>query len=175
MPPHLTHHGSARGVTGSWHLLQLDAARALRVDWGLFQGEEALGASDLERHRIEFPVADVRTLIVTHVHIDHIRHLPYLLAAGFQGPILCSTPSARLLPLVIEDALKVGFTRDAALIGRCLAQIQTQIVALDYQQWHPLLETERWRVQVRLQRAGHILGSAYCFTRPELMDRGARA
>ena len=161
MSPDITHHGGARGVTGSCHRLQLDAGHALLVDCGLFQGEEVVGASDLERHRIEFPVADVRALIVTHVHIDHIGRLPYLLAAGFQGPILCSTPSARLLPLVIEDALKVGFTRDAALIGRCLAQVQSQIVALDYRQWHPLLETERWRVQVRLQRAGHILGSAY--------------
>jgi metallo-beta-lactamase family protein len=103
----------------------------------------------------------LRALIVTHVHIDHIGRLPYLLAAGFQGPILCSQPSARLLPLVIEDALKIGFTRDEALIRRFLKQVDRQIVALDYQQWHVLLDTDRWRVQIRLQRAGHILGSAY--------------
>ena len=116
MPVQITHHGGARGVTGSCHRLQLDADHALLVDCGLFQGEEASDGSDLERHRIDFLVADVRTLIVTHVHIDHIGRLPYLLAAGFRGSILCSKPSAQLLPLVIEDALKVGFTCDEALI-----------------------------------------------------------
>jgi metallo-beta-lactamase family protein len=161
MSPSITHHGGAQGVTGSCHRLQFDADHAFLVDCGLFQGEEASGTSDLERHRIDFPIADVYALIVTHVHIDHIGRLPYLLAAGFQGPILCSKPSARLLPLVIEDALKVGFTRDEALIRRFLKQVDAQIVALDYQQWHLLLDTDRWRVQVRLQRAGHILGSAY--------------
>ncbi|MEA1049027.1 hypothetical protein U5801_04270 [Lamprobacter modestohalophilus] len=45
------------------------------------------------------------------VHIDHVGRLPDLLAAGYRGPILCSSASAELLPLVLEDALKVGFTR----------------------------------------------------------------
>ena len=102
----ITHHGGAQGVTGSCHRLQFDADHALLVDCGLFQGEEASGTSDLERQRIDFPIADVYALIVTHVHIDHIGRLPYLLAAGFQGPILCSKPSARLLPLVIRPVPK---------------------------------------------------------------------
>uniref|UniRef100_UPI00356B1ACB MBL fold metallo-hydrolase n=1 Tax=Halomonas sp. TaxID=1486246 RepID=UPI00356B1ACB len=111
--PHLSHHGGHTGVTGSCHRLQISEDRALLVDCGLFQGEDAdpfLGS--LEQHKVSFPVDDVLALIATHVHIDHIGRLPYLLAAGYQGPILCSVPSARLLPLVIEDALKIGFTRD---------------------------------------------------------------
>ena len=39
--PTLTHHGGATGVTGSGHRLQLVADRALRVDCGLFQGQDA--------------------------------------------------------------------------------------------------------------------------------------
>ena len=116
--PLISHHGGARGVTGSCHRLQIAADRALLVDCGLFQGEDAEGRDSLEQHRVSFPVEDVLALVVTHVHIDHIGRLPYLLAAGWRGPILCSVPSARLLPLVIEDALKVGFTRDRALIER---------------------------------------------------------
>ncbi|MBB3229773.1 MBL fold metallo-hydrolase [Halomonas stenophila] len=49
----------------------------------------------LEGHRVRFPVDDVLALVVSHVHIDHIGRLPYLLAAGYRGPILCSVPSAR--------------------------------------------------------------------------------
>ncbi|MGJ7457497.1 MBL fold metallo-hydrolase RNA specificity domain-containing protein [Halomonas sp. MA07-2] len=160
--PTISHHGGADGVTGSCHRLQLAEDRALLVDCGLFQGEDAdTTLSTLEQHKVTFPVDDVLALVVTHVHIDHIGRLPYLLAAGYRGPILCSVPSARLLPLVIEDALKIGFTRDRTLIERFLAEVQERLVPLAYQQWHTLVDDERHRVRVRLQRAGHILGSAY--------------
>ena len=159
--PLISHHGGARGVTGSCHRLQIAADRALLVDCGLFQGEDAEGRDSLEQHRVSFPVEDVLGLVVTHVHIDHIGRLPYLLAAGWRGPILCSVPSARLLPLVIEDALKVGFTRDRALIERFLAEVEPLLVALEYRRWHTLVDDARHRLRVRLQRAGHILGSAY--------------
>ncbi|MCG5516387.1 MBL fold metallo-hydrolase RNA specificity domain-containing protein [Ectothiorhodospira sp. 9100] len=159
--PHITHHGGATGVTGSCHRLQLDPDRALLVDCGLFQGHDAQGDNSLEQHRVTFPVADILALVVTHVHIDHIGRLPHLLAAGYTGPILCSIPSARLLPLVIEDALKVGFTRDAQLIERFLAEVDSRLVPLDYRTWHTLIQDDRHHLRIRLQRAGHILGSAY--------------
>ena len=54
----------------------------------------------------------IRALVVTHVHIDHVGRIPYLLAAAFEGPIICSEPSAIMLPEILEDALKIGFTRD---------------------------------------------------------------
>ncbi|MGQ7247142.1 MBL fold metallo-hydrolase RNA specificity domain-containing protein [Halomonas sp. V046] len=159
--PNITHHGGADGVTGSCHRLQIAKDRALLIDCGLFQGEQNDGLSDFERHQVRFPVDDVMALVVTHVHIDHIGRLPYLVAAGYEGPILCSRPSAKLLPLVIEDALKVGFTRDTSLIQRFLKRVGRQLVPLDYQRWHTVVDDERHCIRVRLQRAGHILGSAY--------------
>src|SRR5690554_3002544 len=157
----LTHHGGADSVTGSCHRLQIAPERALLVDCGLFQGRDAGREDSLERHQVKFSVEDVLALIVTHVHIDHIGRLPYLLAAGYTGPILCSVPSARLLPLVIEDALRIGFTRDKALIERFLAEVSERLVPLDYRQWHTLIDDARHRVRIKLQRAGHILRSAY--------------
>ncbi|MBC53522.1 MAG: MBL fold hydrolase [Gammaproteobacteria bacterium] len=158
--PAFEHHGAVRGVTGSCHRYLAAADLHFLVDCGLFQGRDARGDT-LTQHQIDFDIAAVRALLVTHVHIDHIGRLPYLLAAGFRGPIYCSVPSAHLLPLVIEDALKVGFTRDAALIERFLETVGGQLVPLPYQQWHTLAETPDIKVSVRLQRAGHILGSAY--------------
>ncbi|PWG61446.1 MBL fold metallo-hydrolase RNA specificity domain-containing protein [Spiribacter halobius] len=157
--PRIEHHGGHEGVTGSCHRLRLGPGQSLLVDCGLFQGEDGGSGDTLERHRIDFPVDDVIALVVTHVHIDHIGRLPYLLAAGYRGPILCSVPSARLLPLVIEDALKIGFTRDERLIRQFLDEVQGRLVALDYGAWHGLPGAGGTRL--RLQRAGHILGSAY--------------
>ncbi len=154
----ITHHGAVDGVTGSCHELHLADGASLLIDCGLFQGAEASrGRADAQHLEIEFDIAPIQALVLTHIHIDHIGRLPYLLAAGYRGPILCSPASAELLPLVLEDALKVGFTRNQRLIEQVLAVLRTRIVALPFDQWHPVSD----HLRIRLQRAGHILGSAY--------------
>lgn len=162
MPLQLTHHGAVDGVTGSCHQLHLPGGASVLVDCGLFQGAEtsADGAAAAGRLQIGFPLAGVCALVVTHVHIDHVGRLPYLMAAGFTGPIFCTPASALLLPMVIEDALKVGVTRDRALIARVIARMRQQLVPLPYGQWQTVLRGPPG-LRLRLQPAGHILGSAY--------------
>ena len=79
---HITHHGGHLGVTGSCHQLHLTETRSLLVDCGLFQGADARGREEMD---IDFPLDGIQALIVTHVHIDHIGRIPYLLEAGFRG------------------------------------------------------------------------------------------
>ncbi|KZN15081.1 MBL fold metallo-hydrolase RNA specificity domain-containing protein [Marinomonas sp. TW1] len=158
----IKHHGAVRGVTGSCHELFVDEQQSVLIDCGLFQGAEtSVFGATADHLAIDFDLSAVQALIVTHVHIDHVGRIPYLLAAGFTGPIYCSKPSAMLLPLVIEDALKVGVTRNKSIIEACLDRIQEQIVPLDYQEWVKIPMQTETKVQLRLSRAGHILGSAY--------------
>jgi metallo-beta-lactamase family protein len=152
---HIKHHGAVNGVTGSCHQLFINDSASLLVDCGLFQGEES--KHDLN---IEFDISTLKGLLVTHCHIDHVGRIPYLLAAGFRGPIYTSLASAKLLPMVIEDALKVGVTRDESMIRTCLKLLKRQIIAIDFNQWH-VLDDLQLKTKFRLQRAGHILGSAY--------------
>ena len=161
--PDILHHGAKDGVTGSCHQLLMDAQHSLLIDCGLFQGAETSeeGKSAADRLAIEFPLDTIKALVATHVHIDHVGRIPYLLAAGFKGPILCSEPSAKLLPIVLEDAFKLGFSRDQKQVERYIKLIEQRIIALPYKTWFPLHETEQLICRVRLQRAGHILGSAY--------------
>ncbi len=163
----ITHHGAIDGVTGSCHRLTLPGGDAVLVDCGLFQGAETsddgAGPGKLE---VTFDISTVRALLVTHVHIDHVGRIPYLLAAGFKGPIYCSEASALLLPMVLQDALKVGFTQDKALINRVVAQLKKQIIPLPYKAWFPVIpphpaQPQKPSLRLRLQPAGHILGSAY--------------
>lgn len=157
----IEHHGAVDGVTGSCHQLHLGDGRSVLVDCGLFQGDETRdGGSSSSSLEIDFPLVGVEALVVTHVHIDHVGRIPYLLAAGFSGPIICSEASAELLPLVLEDALRVGFTRNHTLIERFMARLQHQLVALRYGRWHTVLDGEMG-LRVKLKPAGHILGSAY--------------
>lgn len=156
----IKHHGAVTGVTGSCHELLVGGSGIL-IDCGLFQGEEASNGASASSLSIDFPMDHLRALVVTHVHIDHVGRIPYLLAAGFEGPIICSEPSAIMLPEILEDALKIGFTRDRALIERVLGLIRSRLVPLPYGQWHSVFDGKGESLSVRLQRAGHILGSAY--------------
>lgn len=161
--PDILHHGAKDGVTGSCHQLLMDDQQSLLIDCGLFQGAETSGEgkSAADRLAIEFPLDTIKALVATHVHIDHVGRIPYLLAAGFKGPILCSEPSAKLLPVILEDAFKLGFSRDQKQVERYIKLIEKRIIALPYKAWFTLHETEQLICRVRLQRAGHILGSAY--------------
>lgn len=157
---HLRHHGAVTGVTGSCHELAV-GNHGILVDCGLFQGDDRGGRSSAADLAIDFPIEHIRALVVTHVHIDHVGRIPYLLAAGFDGPIICSQPSALMLPEILEDALRIGFTRDRQLIERVLGLIRSRLVPVPYNEWHPVFDEGSHALAVRFQRAGHILGSAY--------------
>jgi metallo-beta-lactamase family protein len=149
----IIHHGGRYQVTGSCHELRLADGSGLLIDCGLPQGKDA------GRPEIDFPVALLRALVLTHVHIDHCGRLPYLIAAGFDGPIFCSEPSALLLPEILEDAIRLGITRQQPLIDQLLRKIKKQLRPLPYGQWQQIEGSAE--LKIRLQPAGHILGSAF--------------
>ena len=158
----ISHHGAVNGVTGSCHRLTLDSGDAILIDCGMFQGAEGEAASEglaEGESPINFDISAVRALVVTHCHIDHVGRIPYLMAAGFNGPIYATEATAQLLPLVLEDALKVGVTRDESLINNFLRLLAKQLVPVPYKEW--FVPAGLNGVQLKFHRAGHILGSAY--------------
>lgn len=158
----IIHHGGQYGVTGSCHELVFSPDASILVDCGLFQGRDAGNGRGKERTPfIDFPIDQIQGMVLTHVHIDHCGRIPHLLGAGFKGPIWCSEASAILLPLVLEDAVKVGITRDEKLISRFIAAMKKRLVPLPYGVWHKAGTWDGADVSLRLQPAGHILGSAY--------------
>lgn len=162
----ILHHGAVGGVTGSCHELRPSDGDGLLIDCGLFQGDEASGRGANARElAVEFPIDHVRALVVTHVHIDHVGRIPYLLAAGFSGPIFCTPPSARLLPLVLEDALQIGVTRNRALIRRVMAKLERMIRPVPFGQWQGIDVAGGTSLAIQFRRAGHILGSAWVHCR----------
>ncbi|PKF55154.1 MBL fold hydrolase [Alteromonadales bacterium alter-6D02] len=169
---HIFHHGAVNGVTGSCHELAVDvnpvtiddARHRYVIDCGLFQGAETAGVATESLLAINFSLDNVAALLVTHCHIDHVGRIPYLLAAGFTGPIYCSTATAILLPEVIEDALKVAGFKSHVITSAILKRLTEQLVAVDYHQWQALplaFNDPALSVKARFQPAGHILGSAF--------------
>jgi len=154
----IKHHGAVNGVTGSCHELFVANDDSVLIDCGMFQGAEASHLEDGSL-AIDFPVENVKALIVTHCHIDHVGRIPYLLAAGFDGPIYATEATARLLPLVIEDAIKVGISRDRKLIEKVIKRLSFLLKPIPYNQWFEIPGLVDFKG--RFKMAGHILGSAY--------------
>ncbi len=132
----------------------IDAKRSILIDCGMFQGKDA---KNRDEEMIEFPLNGIMGLVVTHIHLDHVGRIPYLVAAGFDKPIYCSPPSAKLLPLVLEDALRVGVTRNRRVIERFVNELKRQIRPVPYHKWLDL----DGGVRMRFHPAGHVLGSAW--------------
>ncbi|MDX9687523.1 MBL fold metallo-hydrolase [Halopseudomonas formosensis] len=160
--PKIEHHGAINGVTGSCHQLHLTPDSSVLIDCGLFQGAEVsqkgAHATDMA---IEFSLTGIQALIVTHVHIDHVGRLPWLMAAGFKGPVFCTEPSAMLLPTVLEDAFLLGIRRDAQLADRFIKRVEPMLRPATYREWITVINRDDLVLRIRFQRAGHILGSAW--------------
>ncbi len=111
----------------------------------------------MEGPQINFELGSVQALQITRCHIDHLGRLPWLLAAGFKAPIYATEATAHLLPLVIEDALKVGVTRDHNLIESVIQYLGQLLRPVPYDQVVELFPG----CSACFREAGHILGSAY--------------
>jgi len=186
--PQIIHHGGKEGVTGSCHELRVGPDAGILIDCGMFQGDdgdEGRGTRDenglfrVPRPSsrvpdIDFPISHLRALVLTHVHIDHCGRIPWLLAAGFRGPIYCSQPSALLLPLMLEDAFRVGISRDVRQVEKFLALLKKRIRPIPYGQWQSIPAGADVELKIRLQPAGHILGSAYVECNIRDVGRGTR-
>ncbi|WP_150299128.1 MBL fold metallo-hydrolase RNA specificity domain-containing protein [Pseudomonas profundi] len=160
--PYIQHHGAVTGVTGSCHQLWLSPTASLLIDCGLFQGAETSGnGANSNSLHVEFKLETVKALIATHVHVDHIGRLPWLIAAGFKGAVHCTEPSALLMPTVLEDAFMVGVKRDAMLADRFVSLVEQRLQGHSYKTWVTLINEPELICRIRFQRAGHILGSAY--------------
>lgn len=152
----ILHHGGKDTVTGSCHELRADGM-ALLIDCGLFQGKESAQAE------LNFSVEHIDALIVTHAHIDHIGRIPWLLAAGFRGPIYATPASAELIPLMLEDGLKLQLGLNRQQIQQILHVVKQRLRPLGYGKWLTLSAQSNTEasLELRFQPAGHILGSAY--------------
>lgn len=154
----IKHHGAINGVTGSCHELLLNADTSVLIDCGMFQGAEATH-TESDNLKLNFPIDSVKALFITHCHIDHVGRIPSLISAGFNGPIYASKATAKLLPLVLEDALKIGVTRNKSLIKQFLKLLDKLIQPVEYKQWNKAASCNN--LKFRFNPAGHILGSAY--------------
>lgn len=164
----LTFLGAAGTVTGSKFLLQTDGHRVL-VDAGLFQGLRELRRRNWEPFPVQPSLIDAAVL--THAHLDHCGYLPALVRQGFAGPVVCTEGTSELAEIVLKDsahlqeedaryATEKGFSKHAQprplYNSEDVAQTLPMLQPIDFGRTVEVCPG----VEVTLQPAGHILGSA---------------
>ena len=96
--------GAARTVTGSCHMIEAGGARFC-IDCGMHQGNRAI--EERNRNLAPYRPESLDFVILTHAHMDHAGLLPALAANGFKGPIYCTTATADLLGVMLEDSAHI--------------------------------------------------------------------
>lgn len=178
----VTFWGAAGSVTGSMHLVEA-AGRKVLLDCGLVRGVHAYHRGP--ESDFPFSPADLDAVVLSHAHMDHCGNLPRLIREGFSGPIYC-TPSTRdLASLMLQHAARA---QDEQARVRCIldpassapthgletsgdghtgrsaarsceretAELMTRFIPVPYSRPTEILPG----VQLQLENAGHILGSA---------------
>ncbi|MCU0450016.1 MAG: MBL fold metallo-hydrolase [Bernardetiaceae bacterium] len=116
----LTFWGAAQQVTGSMFLLETDDEYKVLIDCGY----------DMERARqngnaapmpqafpgsvFPFEASMLNLVLLTHAHVDHSGNIPNLYREGYEGQVLCTTPTAELTHLLLLDSAQMHKRKLAA-------------------------------------------------------------
>ncbi len=108
----LTFWGATRQVTGSMYLLELDDEYKILIDCGTNM-ERDIDYSQPVTNKAFFPfeASQVNLVLLTHAHIDHSGNIPMLYREGYEGQVLCTTPTAELSGLLLQDAANLHLKR----------------------------------------------------------------
>jgi len=100
----LEFHGAARTVTGSMHLLHL-ADGPVALDCGLMQGRRQLSRE--WNQTFPLPPERIKSVLLSHAHIDHSGNLPGLVKQGFRGQIHTTAATSDLCAVMLADSAHI--------------------------------------------------------------------
>ncbi|MER3570195.1 MAG: hypothetical protein C4348_01100 [Patescibacteria group bacterium] len=152
-------YGGVETVTGSNFLLE-GFKEKLIIDCGLIQKERTCDLENFED--FEYNPAEIKAVLVTHAHLDHIGRIPKLIKDGFKGYIYSLKPTRDLAKEILEDSLKVieencaEYNKENFYTEKDIEQTLLRWDTVDYHQ-----ELNFDEFSAIFFQAGHILGSAF--------------
>lgn len=169
----ITFYGAAQDVTGSKHLIEANGKKIL-LDCGMHQGPRSKTHQD--NSSLPFDAKSVDSVILSHGHLDHCGMLPVLVKEGYNKNIYCTSATAEIAKLIMDDSASVQKqdyeylerhheigdpepfppVYDKADVTNVLPHFQSVPYFRISRQWTELDKTNRFK----FYDAGHILGSA---------------
>lgn len=162
--------GGAGSVTGSNYLVENSQGKKILIDCGLFQGGKQMEKRNWQDWG--FNPREIKTLFLTHAHIDHSGRIPKLVKDGFQGKIITSPPTAELCQIMLLDSAHIQEMDAEWQTRRNKRQGKKGILPLytmedaekSLRYLSPMERDQTITVEpgirARLRNAGHILGSS---------------
>lgn len=152
----LTFYGGVKEVTGANYLINDD----LLVDCGLKQGS----AISERQNWNPFPYnpKQIKAVLITHSHIDHIGRLPKLYKDGFRGKVYSTPPCRDFSEELLYDSQHV-LSLEAKKKKLPLLYRETDIKGL-MKQWQVVDYYQPLSInglEAIFYNAGHILGSSF--------------
>lgn len=158
--------GAAHEVTGSCTLLSA-CGKNILIDCGMEQGENVY-------ENVDIPIApnEIDALFLTHAHIDHSGHIPYITANGFSAPIYTTKATTNLCKIMLLDSAHIQEfeaqwkNRKNKRSGKELVEplytthdaenAMKYFTPCDYEKQYDIFDG----IKIRFIDAGHLLGSA---------------
>lgn len=142
--------GAVGAVTGSCTLLEHNGEYFL-VDCGA--GQDSVADADTP---LDFKPRALRSMFLTHAHLDHCGLLPALIAQGFRGRIYCTSATRDLT---------LNSLRDSEKLGRCPREFIPEPAQFCCPDEHPEFTWGKYLpaaddLTVAFSRSSHILGAA---------------
>lgn len=149
-------------VTGSCNLVivKFPNGETLRfvVDCGLFQEKEY----DELNSELPFNAENVDFCLVTHVHVDHIGRLPYMVKNGFSKPIYATKTTCKLLPLALNDSFRVLYSVSKRKNVKCLysnVDVDKTLSLLKPCSYNETIQVHE-NIKVTFLNNGHLIGAS---------------
>jgi len=153
--------GGTEEVTGANYLIEYKDIKFL-IDCGLIQRENVCEIENFE----DFPYnpEEIKFVLITHAHLDHIGRLPKLFYDGFKGEIISTLPTKDLAKEILLDANKVIYEKCKNLNLNVEKIYNEETVEKILNKWrtvnyHEIIKIED--LEIEFFDAGHILGSAF--------------
>lgn len=187
----LTFWGAAQQVTGSMFLLELEDDYRILIDCGLDMERERTRKKEQQQGDSEqvappsapvsifpFEASMINVVLLTHAHIDHSGNIPNLFREGYEGQVLCTSPTYDLSELLLMDSASLHRRKLTAFQKKKgkkkkKVSISAQAVAELYleknvkeslERFVPISFNKKFKlrqgVEVTFNPAGHLLGAA---------------
>ena len=167
--PAITFLGGAGTVTGSKYLFETATSNVL-IDCGMFQGPSALRQRNWAAPGFNW--RDLDAVVLSHAHLDHTGYLPVLARLGWRGPVYCTEGTKRLAEIVLADSAHLleeeaahanahGWTKHKPALPLYDSTDAERACSLLRSVAHDDEVTLPGGAQLRMGRAGHILGSSW--------------
>lgn len=167
----LTFWGAAKQVTGSMHMLTLPDGYTILIDCGMnYEQKKALHEMAFD---FDFDPATINLVVLTHAHIDHSGNIPTLVNRGFDGNIICTTPTHELSKHLLFDSAKIQNSEYQYQLNQVPKHKRKKVPKPIYAEYEVKKAMERVvtlpfnkkfkinaNTSIELIEAGHLLGAA---------------